>query len=123
MENSTEPASPPGLPPDSPQRASCCRFNPWLFFGVLSFPALATVATLLFADGEKNYGERSLLVMIVTSVVAGIVCGIHFARAQRQLSAGIRWVVGAIAVVGCAGVSAILAFGGCLAVARSFGSF
>lgn len=102
------------LPPQHPASAPDCRFNPWLFFGFLVAPGILSILTL-FAD-DSNYGENSLLVLGIGSVIAGLVCGIHFARSQNRLSNGVKIAVGFISVIGCAGGAFALGFGGCYLV-------
>ena len=98
-----------------------CRFNPWLFFGVLAAPGILSLLTLGISQGN-DYGSLSLLVLLIGSVVAGFVCGIHFARSQGRLSSGARWAVGIVAVLGCAGGAFALGLGGC-SLLFQFGGF
>ncbi len=108
------PESPPDVPPAMhPASAPDCCFRPWLFFGFLVAPGLFSLATLMLTDGG-DYGMEALAVLAIGSVIAGFVCGIHFARIQVRLSTGARWAIGVVSVIGCAGVSFALGIGGCL---------
>ena len=80
-------------------------------------PAILSFAALAAGWGKKDYGMGMLTLLVSSSTIAGLICGIHFARSQTQLSVGLRVVIGIVAVIGCAGVAAALGFGGCLLVA------
>lgn len=116
-ESPRDPSPTESLPPDHPASAPDCRFNPWLFFGFLVLPAVASLLTLL-ATGGDNYGEDALMVLAVTTLVTGLVCGIHFTSVQRGLSPGLKLVIGTVSIIGCAGVAVAIAFGGCMGVAQ-----
>ncbi len=114
--SSAEPSD--SLPPAHPASPPACRFNPWLFFGFLLLPAVASPLAFWATSGH-NYGESAIVVLIGTALLAGLVCGVHFTNVQRGLSPVVRVVVGLVSVVGCAGVSVAIAFGGCMAIAQA----
>ena len=111
MDQTPEPAE-HALPPEHPAAAKKCRFNPWLFFGALVTPGIATTLSLRITKGN-DYGELTIKILIVTSVIAGVFCGVHFARSQGRLSPGLRWAIGIVAVLGCAGGAFAIGIGGC----------
>lgn len=91
-----------------------CRFNPWLFFGLLPIPSLfGFAATLLDLD---DYGVSALITLGIFSIFAGLVCGVHFTVAQRSMAIGLKIVIGIISVVGCAGGAFALGIGGCYVI-------
>jgi hypothetical protein len=112
-----EPNSPPPLPTGHPASASGRCFSPWLFFSFLIAPGLVSIFTMLSTSGRNDYGMASFTVLSIGSVIAGFVCGIHFARIQTRLSAGAKIAVGVVSVIGCAGVAFALGFGGCYLLA------
>ena len=118
------PPTPPDLPtsPMHPAVEPTCRFRPWLFFPFLLAPGALSLATLLATNG-RDYGTQSLLVLMVGSVIAGFVCGIHFTKIQTRLSPGARWGIGIVSVLGCAGVAFALGIGGCFLTASVVGGF
>ena len=87
------------------------RFNPWLFFGVLVVPGIVSIFVL--TQDSSDYGETAFITLLITSIVAGLVCGIHFTLAQRTMTTGLKVVIGIVSVIGCAGASFALGFGGC----------
>lgn len=107
------------LPAAHPSTPAPCRFRPWLFFPCLVAPGIASIVTFLAANGD-NYGTPALLVLMIGSVIAGFVCGIHFARSQNRLSTGLKWAVGVVSVLGCAGGAFAIGMGGCSLVFQAF---
>lgn len=109
---------PPDLPPARhPAATPDCRFKPWLFFSVLVVPGVLSILTMLAGSGRNDYGMSSLMVLATGSVIAGFVCGIHFARIQTRLEPGAKIALGIVSVIGCAGVAFALGFGGCYLIA------
>ena len=108
------------LPEAHPATPAGCRFNPWVFFGVLAAPAILSIITL-YLDGS-NYGESALLVLLIGSIIAGLVCGIHFTLAQKQ-PVGVKVFLGIISVVGCAGAAFAIGFGTCFLIQGILGGF
>ncbi|MCB1232442.1 MAG: hypothetical protein KDN19_19495 [Verrucomicrobiae bacterium] len=103
--------SPPPLP-DRAETGKRCRFRPWLFFGSLAAPALVTLISPVLLGEDDGLGV-AMVVALVGSIIAGLVCGIHFARSMSTLTPGAKIGVGIALVIGCAGGSFLLAFGGC----------
>lgn len=103
---------PPPLPKEHPASTNrCCRFNPWLFFSVLAAPAVVNLlAGSLFGDDGLGF---AVIMGLVGSLIAGIICGVHFARSMGQLTKGVKIGVGIAMTVGCIGGAFLLAFGGC----------
>ena len=87
------------------------RFNPWLFFSILAAPGI--LAIIVFTFDSRDYGEKSLLTLIIGSAIAGLICGIHFTLAQRTMAVGLKVLIGIVAVIGCAGGAFALGMGGC----------
>lgn len=87
------------------------RFNPWLFFGVLAIPGIISI--IVATQDTSNYGESAFLTLVICSVIADLICGIHFTLVQRSMATGLKVVIGIVAVVGCAGAAFALGFGGC----------
>ncbi|MBL9152656.1 MAG: hypothetical protein JNK37_09235 [Verrucomicrobiales bacterium] len=109
-----EPTSPPPpLPVGHPARGSGSRFRPGLFFGFLFGPPLLTAVGILLLGSDMGLAA-AMIIAIGGSLVAGIVCAIHFASCQSSLSTGGRVGVGIALFFGCAAVSFALSFGGCL---------
>ena len=102
-------------PPEDVSASAVRRFNPWLFFGFLLAPGLFSAITLM--NDQSDYRAMSFVVLAIVSVISGLVCGVHFAMIQRQLSPGVRIVVGIVSVIGCAGAAVALGLGGCYLLA------
>lgn len=96
------------------------RFNPWLFFGILALPGIISIIVL--AIDSRNYGQSAFLTLIIGSVIAGLICGIHFTLAQRSMATGLKVVIGIVSVIGCAGASFALGMGGCYLIAAVMGA-
>lgn len=111
MDNPPESSREENLPSLHPGSSNPCRFRPGWFFGILAAPGVLSLIMLSVVNDD--YGQASLVVLLIGSVFAGLLCGIHFARSQRQLSHGVRWVVGIISVIGCAGGAFAIGMGGC----------
>ncbi len=92
-------------------QSSSKRFKPWLFLGVLLSPAIISLIALSFDD--SNYGEVAIYTWAITSILAGIFCGVHFTLAQRSMQTGLKIVIGIASVIGCIIVAAALGMGGC----------
>lgn len=104
--------SPPPLPKGHPASTDRgCRFNPWLFFSVLAAPAVVNLLAATFL-GDDGLGA-AFLMGVGGSAIAGIICGVHFARSMGQLTKGVKIGVGVAMTVGCIGGAFLLAFGGC----------
>ncbi len=119
METPPTPSSQPPLPEAHPAVPSSCRFNAWLFFGCLLAPAVVSLFATTFL-GEEGMAI-AVIIALVGSVIAGLICGIHFARSMAQLTKGAKIGLGIVMVVGCAGGAFLLAFGGC-ALGATFAS-
>lgn len=87
------------------------RFNPWLFFGVLAIPGIISIIVAI--KDSSDYGEKAFLTLVICSVIAGLICGIHFTLVQRSMAIGLKVVIGIVSVIGCAGAAFAIGFGGC----------
>ena len=101
--------------------AKGCRFNPWLFFGILALPGVISI--LVLSNDNSNYGESALITLIIGSAIAGLICGIHFTLAQRTMAIGLKILIGIVSVIGCAGASFALGMGGCYLIAAVMTNF
>lgn len=99
--------------------AKGCRFNPWLFFGILALPGIISI--LVLANDNSNYGETALMTLMIGSVIAGLICGIHFTLTLRSMATGLKVAIGIVSVLGCAGASFALGMGGCYLIAVVMG--
>lgn len=100
--------------------AKGCRFNPWLFFGILAVPGIISI--LVLSNNSRNYGESALITLIIGSVIAGLICGIHFTITLRSMATGLKVAIGIVSVIGCAGASFALGMGGCFLIATVMGN-
>lgn len=112
---SDEPPPLPGPIGRHPAEAGPCRFRPVWFFVWLLAPALLSMGSIM-TTGMKNYGMLAFSTLVIGSVLAGIVCGVHFTVIQPRLSPGARLGLGVVSVIGCMGVAFVIGWGGCFAL-------
>ena len=96
------------------------RFKPWLFFGALALPGILSMIVL--SIDNSNYGEAGLLTLMFGSVIAGIVCGIHFTVSRNATDGGKKVLIGIFSVIGCALAAFALGTAGCFLIAAVAGN-
>ncbi|MCH1408918.1 MAG: hypothetical protein L7V87_07790 [Verrucomicrobiales bacterium] len=65
---------------------------------------------IVLSFDDSNYGEVAINTWMITSILAGIFCGVHFTLAQRSMQPGLKIVIGIISVIACIALAAALDF-------------